>query len=115
MSDGKTLYGETLYYDDCGRAGCTSQYAGNISRMVHTLAHGNTGYGENRDVTYAYDLMNRLTNVDDSEIDLFDEAFAYDPQGRIMSQRRGTNVTATSGGEYAYYANKTSWLPSLQA
>src|SRR5574344_2101856 len=95
---------ETLHYEDCGSEGCTPQYAGNISRMVHTLAHGNTNYSETRDVVYAYDLMNRLVNVDDSEIDLFDEVFAYDAQGRIVSQRRGANVTATSGGEYAYYA-----------
>jgi len=103
VSGGTTLYSETLDYEDCGKEGCTPQYAGNISRMAHSLAHGNTNYSENRDVTYAYDLMNRLVNVDDSEIDLFDEAFAYDAQGRILSQRRGTNVTATSGGEYAYY------------
>jgi len=104
VPDGKTLYGETLYYDDCGSAGCTPQYGGNISRMAHSLAHGNTNYSENRDVVYAYDLMNRLTSVNDANMDSFDEAFAYDAQGRIMSQRRGANVTATSGGEYSYYA-----------
>src|SRR5574344_65030 len=95
---------EILYYEDCGGAGCTPQYNGNVSRMAHSLAHGNAGYGESRDVTYAYDLMNRLTDVDDAISDDFDEVFAYDPQGRIVSQRRGTNVAATSGGEYAYYA-----------
>src|SRR5574344_55428 len=102
--DGATLYGETLHYEDCGSENCTPQYAGNISRMVHSLAHGNTHYSETRDVVYAYDLMNRLVNVDDSEINVFDEVFAYDAQGRIVSQRRGANVTATSGGEYADYA-----------
>jgi len=71
---------------------------------MHTLAHGNTNYSETRDVLYAYDLMNRLTNVNDASTDLFDEVFAYDPQGRILSQRRGANVASTSGGEYAYYA-----------
>src|SRR5574344_206443 len=101
---GARPYCETLYYEDCGSAGCTPQYAGNISRMVHTLAHGNTDYSETRDVVYAYDLMNRLTDVNDSEIDLFDETFAYDPQGRIKSQRRGANVANANGGEYAYYA-----------
>jgi len=95
---------ETLYYEDCGSAGCTPQYNGNISRMAHELAHGNADYSENRDVVYAYDLMNRLTNVDDADIDSFDEVFAYDPQGRITSQRRGTDVASTSGGKYAYYA-----------
>jgi len=49
--------------------------------------------------------MNRLVNVDDSEIDLFDETFAYDPQGRMTAQRRGANVNLASGGDYDYYAN----------
>src|SRR5574344_1893884 len=101
---GARPYCETLYYEDCGSAGCTPQYAGNISRMVHSLAHGNTDYSETRDVVYAYDLMNRLTNVNDADIDDFDETFAYDPQGRMTAQRRGANVTAASGGEYGYYA-----------
>src|SRR5574344_701343 len=101
---GARPYCETLYYEDCGSAGCTPQYAGNISRMVHSLAHGNTDYSETRDVVYAYDRMNRLTNVNDADIDDFDETFAYDPQGRMTAQRRGANVTAASGGEYGYYA-----------
>jgi len=71
--------------------------------MAHTLAHGNTNYSENRNVVYAYDLMNRLTSVNDANMDIFDEAFAYDPQGRILSQRRGANVVNTVGGDYAYY------------
>src|SRR5574344_1228909 len=96
---------ETLYYEDCGGAGCTPQYNGNVSRMAHELAHGNTGYGESRDVTYAYDLMNRLTKVDDADIDGFDETFAYDPQGRITAQRRGADAANAAGGEYDYYAN----------
>ena len=94
---------ETLDYEDCGSEGCTPQYAGNISRMMHSLAHGNTNYSETRNVVYAYDLMNRLTNVNDASTDLFDEVFTYDPQGRILSQRRAANVTVTSGGDYAYY------------
>src|SRR5574344_1596896 len=95
---------ETLYYEDCGGAGCTPQYNGNVSRMAHELAHGNAGYGESRDVTYAYDLMNRLTKVDDADMDGFDETFAYDLQGRITAQRRGADAANASGGEYSYYA-----------
>src|SRR5574344_1881312 len=102
--DGATLYSETLYYEDCGGAGCTPQYNGNVSRMAHTLAHGNTGYGQERDVSYAYDLMNRLTKVDDADMDGFDETFAYDPQGRITAQRRGADAANAAGGEYSYYA-----------
>src|SRR5574344_741722 len=96
---------ETLYYEDCGGAGCTPQYNGNVSRMAHSLAHGNSAYGQERDVSYAYDLMNRLTNVDDADIDGFDETFAYDPQGRITAQRRGADAANAAGGEYDYYAN----------
>src|SRR5574344_1888043 len=103
--DGATLYSETLYYEDCGGAGCTPQYNGNVSRMAHSLAHGNTGYGQERDVSYAYDLMNRLTKVDDADMDGFDETFAYDPQGRITAQRRGADAANAAGGEYDYYAN----------
>src|SRR5574344_1954567 len=95
---------ETLYYEDCGGAGCTPQYNGNVSRMAHSLAHGNSAYGQERDVSYAYDLMNRLTNVDDADIDGFDETFAYDPQGRITAQRRGADAANAAGGEYDYYA-----------
>src|SRR5574344_3825 len=102
--DGATLYSETLYYEDCGGAGCTPQYNGNVSRMAHSLAHGNTGYGQERDVSYAYDLMNRLTKVDDADMDGFDETFAYDPQGRITAQRRGADAANAAGGEYSYYA-----------
>src|SRR5574344_932696 len=101
---GARPYCETLYYEGCGSAGCTPQYAGNISRMVHSLAHGNPDYSETRDVVYAYDLMNRLTNVNDADIDDFDETFAYDPQGRMTAQRRGANVADATGGEYSYYA-----------
>src|SRR5574344_2098947 len=102
--DGATLYGETLDYEDCGSENCTPQYAGNISRMVHTLAHGNTDYGQNRDVLYTYDLLNRLTNVNDADIDDFDETFSYDAQGRMTSQRREGEASDTTGGEYAYYS-----------
>src|SRR5574344_774498 len=48
--------------------------------------------------------MNHQTNVDDEKIDRFDEAFSYDAQGRITSQRRGANAANTAGGEYLYYA-----------
>ena len=54
---------------------------GNISRMVHELAHGNADFSQYRDVAYAYDQLNRLTKADDAEQDYFDEIFAYDPQG----------------------------------
>jgi hypothetical protein len=56
----KVFYSETLYYEDCDSEGCTPQYNGNISRMVHHLAHGSSKYGESRDVD-AYDMLNRLT------------------------------------------------------
>ena len=78
---------------------------GNISRMVHELAHDNTDFTQYRDVAYAYDQLNRLTKADDAEQDYFDEIFAYDPQGRIVAQRRDTSIAKNIGGEYAYYAN----------
>ena len=109
LANNSTLFSETLYYEDCGSSGCTPQYNGNISRMVQSLAHGNTNYKEARDVMYAYDFMNRLAGVDDQNQDEFDEYFAYDAQGRITSQRRGANARNNWGGEYSYYA-KTNKL-----
>ena len=85
---------------------------GNISRMVHELAHGNADFGQYRDVAYAYDQLNRLTSADDVEQDYFDEAFGYDAQGRIVAQRRDTSIAKNAGGEYAYYAN-TNRLKSV--
>jgi RHS repeat-associated protein len=100
----KVLYSETLYYEDCDSEGCTPQYNGNISRMVHHLAHGSPNYSESRDVAYAYDMLNRLTKVEDDVEDYFDEIFNYDAQGRIVQQRRGQNLLAMRyGGEYSYY------------
>ena len=101
-ADGNTLYSETLYYEDCGGNGCTPQYNGNISRMTHYLAHENPDYGQYRDVTYTYDILNRLVNADDHAQDQFDEIFHYDAQGRIVAQRRAGNVSNGNGGEYAY-------------
>ena len=103
-ADGKTLYAETLHYEDCDGIGCTPQYNGNISRMVHELAHGNDGFAKKRDVRYTYDLLNRLTGVNDVEEDYFNEYFAYDDQGRIVTQRRAGNVGKSAGGEYTYEA-----------
>ena len=108
----ESLYSETLYYEDCGNNACTPQYNGNISRMVHELAHGNADFGQYRDVAYAYDQLNRLTSADDVEQDYFDEAFGYDAQGRIVAQRRDTSIAKNIGGEYAYYAN-TNRLKSI--
>src|SRR5690554_5241916 len=100
----KVLYSEALYYEDCDSEGCTPQYNGNISRMVHHLAHGSPNYSESRDVAYAYDMLNRLTKVEDDVEDYFDEIFNYDAQGRIVQQRRGQNLLAMRyGGEYSYY------------
>ena len=74
--------------------------------MAHHLAHENNNYGEFRDVRYTYDELNRLTKVDDSKQDVFDEIFAYDAQGRITAQRRAGNVVNPTGGEYSYYSGK---------
>ena len=111
-ADGNTLYSETLYYEDCGSNICTPQYNGNISRMVHELAHGNTDFTQYRDVAYTYDQLNRLTSADDVEQDYFDEVFEYDAQGRMTVQRRDTSIAKNAGGEYAYYAN-TNRLKSV--
>ena len=104
--DGMELYAETLYYEDCGDEKCTPQYNGNISRMAHHLSHGNSEYADKRDVSYIYDMMNRLTNVNSriasNDADVFDEAFGYDAQGRLTFQRRGENVEESFGGEYVY-------------
>ena len=105
-ADNRELYADTLYYEDCGNNACTPQYNGNISRMAHHLAHENNNYGEFRDVRYTYDELNRLTKVDDSKQDVFDEMFAYDAQGRITAQRRAGNVVNPTGGEYSYYSGK---------
>jgi RHS repeat-associated protein len=68
------------------------------------LAHGSPNYSESRDVAYAYDMLNRLTKVEDDVEDYFDEIFNYDAQGRIVQQRRGQNLLAMRyGGEYSYY------------
>src|SRR5690554_4336388 len=101
----KVLYSEILYYEDCDSDGCTPQYNGNISRMVHHLAHINQFFSTERDVAYYYDELNRLTKVDDkNERDFYDEAFTYDAQGRITSQRRDGYINNATGGEYSYYA-----------
>ena len=100
--DGKELYSETLHYEDSNNP----QYNGNISRMVHQMAHGNDQYGQSRDVLYLYDELNRLTSVDDSKQDVFDEMFAYDAQGRITAQRRGDKTKENAGGEYSYYSKQ---------
>src|SRR5574344_2513337 len=105
---------ETLDYEDCGSENCTPQYAGNVSRMVHTLAHGNKYFSTFRNTGYAYDMMNRLTAVDDSEIDRFDETVSYDAQGRMTSQRREGEASDTTGGEYAYYSG-TNRLEKVSA
>ena len=106
------LYSETLYYEDCGSNTCTPQYNGNISRMVHELAHGNTDFSQYRYVAYTYDQLNRLTKTDDREQDYFDEVFEYDAQGRMTVQRRDTSIAKNVGGEYSYYAN-TNRLKSV--
>ena len=85
---------------------------GNISRMVHELAHGNTDFTQYRDVAYTYDQLNRLTNANDIEQGYFDEVFKYDAQGRMTVQRRDTSIAKNVGGEYAYYAN-TNRLKSV--
>ena len=105
-ADNRELYADTLYYEDCGGNGCTPQYNGNISRMAHHLAHGNSNYGEFRDVLYTYDELNRLIKVDDKKQDVFDEMFTYDAQGRITAQRRGDKVKENVGGEYSYYSKQ---------
>ena len=106
------IFSETLHYEDCGNNACIPQYNGNISRMVHELAHDNADFSQYRDVAYAYDQLNRLTGADDMEQDYFDEVFEYDPQGRMTAQRRDASIAKNAGGEYAYYAN-TNKLKSV--
>ncbi|WP_176421980.1 RHS repeat domain-containing protein [Fibrobacter sp. UWH1] len=103
-ADGKKLFEEELYYEDCGNHNCVPQYNGNISYMVHELAANGE---QKRSSKYVYDFMNRLTSVEDSEQDMFNEYFKYDEQGRIVSQRRGQGRggDGATGGEYGYYAN----------
>ena len=115
------LYSETLYYEDCGDGECSPQYNGNISRMIHNLAHDNQQYDTQRDVQYTYDLLNRLIEVADSKQPIFDEMFEYDVQGRITAQRRaqksGQNneyKVGSTGGEYTYDSkNKSNRLISV--
>jgi RHS repeat-associated protein len=108
----KVLYSETLYYEDCDSDGCTPQYNGNISRMVHKLAHINQFFSTERDVAYYYDELNRLTKVDDKdERAFYDEAFTYDPQGRIVRQARAEIAHEANGGaSYVYIPNTNKLL-----
>jgi RHS repeat-associated protein len=108
----KVLYSETLYYEDCDSEGCTPQYNGNISRMVHHLAHINQFFSTERDVAYYYDELNRLTKVEDEdERDFYDEAFTYDPQGRIVRQARAEIAHEANGGaSYVYIPNTNKLL-----
>src|SRR5574344_3045382 len=108
----KVLYSETLYYEDCDSEGCTPQYNGNISRMVHHLAHINQFFSTERDVAYYYDELNRLTKVDDKdERDFYDEAFTYDAQGRIVRQARAEIAHEANGGaSYVYIPNTNKLL-----
>ncbi len=106
-----TIYSETLFYEDCGSDDCSAQYNGNVSRMVHYLAHSNGNYLRNRDVNYFYDLVfNRLNQVDEKFSDEFDEMFSYDEQGRIVSQARGVNLDKLSGAEYNYITHSNKLL-----
>ena len=102
MEDGRELYSDTLYYEDCGGNGCKSQYNGNISRMVQKMAFSSDEYQGSRDVHYVYDQLNRLVKVDDKVQDAFNEIFEYDAQGRITAQRRAGNVIGGNGGKYTY-------------
>ena len=115
--DGKELYSETLHYEDSDKP----QYNGNISRMVHEMAHGNSNYGELRDVQYVYDELNRLSKVKDSKQPMFDEMFEYDVQGRIVAQHRAKKTDGQyalnehpTGGEYTY-ESRTNRLKSVAA
>lgn len=111
------LYSETLYYEDCGSADCKAQYGGNISQMTHYLANQSNGGDGVRDVSYIYDAMNRLERVknDDKNLNM-DEFFAYDAQGRIVQQLRGSNASEpaskSDAGKYAYIEN-TNMLKSV--
>lgn len=70
-----------------------------------------------RDVSYIYDAMNRLERVknDDKNLNM-DEFFAYDAQGRIVQQLRGSNASEpaskSDAGKYAYIEN-TNMLKSV--
>src|SRR5574344_467284 len=111
----KVLYSEILYYEDCDSDGCTPQYNGNISRMVHHLAHGSPNYSESRDVAYAYDMLNRLTKVEDAVENDFDEAFAYDEQGRIGKQARAEKAAEENGGAYYVYIPNSNKLLTVSS
>ena len=95
----KEIYAQDLFYEDCDVQGCVGQYSGNVSRMAQDMVAGS-----GRDTRYFYDLLNRLVSADDAVQDAFDETFGYDPQGRIVWQRRGGYTLNSAGGEYAYYA-----------
>ena len=114
--DGAHLYNEELSYEDCGGNGCTPQYNGNISRMTHELAR-TSRVDEKRDSRYYYDFMNRLTKVDDTDA-LYDEAIAYDDQGRIASMRRAAraeDINENANAGVYTYKNKTNQLVSVSA
>ena len=86
------------------------QYNGNISRMVHQMA--DAGYVSDVDMAYTYDALNRLVYADEGadgySVDMLDERFEYDDQGRIVAQRR-------SGSESEYiYAPDSNKLISVE-
>lgn len=62
-----------------------------------------------RDVNYVYDMLNRLERSIDSKTPDMDEFFAYDAQGRIVQQLRGTKADVpeknVDAGVYSYYEN----------
>lgn len=111
-ADGSNLYKEFLSYEDCGDNGCKPQYNGNISRMTHELVT-QSRIPQTRDSRYYYDFMNRLTKVDDADM-MFDEAIAYDDQGRITSLRRSAHAENAAGGEYTYENCKNRLLSVAQ-
>ena len=111
-ADGSNLFNETLFYEDCGGDGCKPQYNGNISRMTHELVT-QSRIPQTRDSRYYYDFMNRLTKVDDADM-MFDEAIAYDDQGRITSLRRSAHAENATGGEYTYENRKNRLLNVAQ-
>ena len=75
--------------------------------MAHHLAHENNNYGEFRDVRYTYDELNRLTKVDDSKQDVFDEMFAYDAQ-ETLSTLPVANI-ATILAKTGSSPSRTTW------
>ncbi len=110
QSGDNDVFNETIYYNT-SFPGSTPQYNGNISATEMRTAYPNAQLNDlnasDIDYTYTYDVLDRLTNAQNTQATLngtslpdnaFGETTTYDPAGRINTlQRRGRKDNNTYG------------------